>query len=176
MKTNIHLAHYLRYHWERPSLIVVTGDVWEIWKGYNAYCQRYKITEADKEAIAMLKRLFAAAGLAAVSLPEAEWWGWSITFQQLSAGLFCGIEPEGMVCGTVLKSDPSRNLMVVQRQGKKSPVTQSHFSLMTHDPIEAVERYFEEALQNVYPDSYFYERPRLQIPTYWQEDESIYQP
>ena len=149
MKTNIHLAHYFRYHWERPNLIVVTGEAGEIWSGYDDYRKRYEIPEAGPKGTAMLRRFFAAAGLAAVSLPEAEWWGWSVTFPQFSTGLFCGIEPEGMVCGTVLENDPSKNLVVVQRQGKKSPMTQSHFSLMTHDPVEAVERYFEEAEQTL---------------------------
>jgi len=149
MKTNMHLAHYFRYHWEQPNLIVVTGEAEEIWNGYSAYRNRYEIPEAEPESTAMLKRLFAAAGLAAVSLAEAERWGWSVTFPQSSTGLFCGIEPEGSVCGKVLESDPLKNLVVVQRQGKKSPMTQSHFSLMTHDPVEAVERYFEEAEQTL---------------------------
>jgi len=149
MKNKIHLAHYFRYHWERPGLIVVIGRAEEIWNGYSAYSMRYDIPEAAPEDTAMLRRLFAAAGLAAVSLPEAEWWGWSVTFPQSSTGLFCGIEPEGSVCGKVLESDPSRNIVVVQRQGKKSPMTQSHFSLITHDPVEAVERYFEEAEQTL---------------------------
>jgi hypothetical protein len=149
MKTNMHLAHYFRYHWERPNLIVVTGEAEEIWNGYNAYCLRYGIPETVPEGTIMLKRLFVAAGLAAVSLPEAEWWGWSVTFPQSPIGLFCGVEPEGMVCGRVLESDPARNLGIVQRQDKKSPMTQSYFSLLTHDPVEAVERYFEEAEQTL---------------------------
>jgi hypothetical protein len=149
MKKNIHLAHYFRYHWERPDLIVVTGEAEEIWNGYNAYRRRYEIPEACPEGTTMLKRLFAAAGLAAVSLAEAEWWGWSVTFPHSSTGLFCGVEPEGMVCGTVHESDPSKNIVVVQRQGKKTPMTQSHFSLITQDPVEAVERYFEESEQTL---------------------------
>lgn len=92
---------------------------------------------------------FAAAGLAAVSLPEAEQWGWSVTFPQSSTGFFCGVEPEGMVSGTVIKNDPSRNLVAVQRKAKKSSVTQSRFSLIIHDPVEAIERYFEESDQTL---------------------------
>ena len=149
MDTRMHLAHYFRYHWERPDLIVVTGEAAEIWKGYDSYCRRYGIPKSDQESTAMLGRLFAAAGLAAVSLPEPEWWGWSVTFPDSSTGLFCGVEPSGMMCGTVLKSDPSRNLVAVQRQAKNSPVTQSRFSLITHDPVEAIERYFEESDQTL---------------------------
>ena len=149
MKTNMHLAHYFRYIWERPNLIVVTGEAGEIWKGYDSYSKHYGIPKFDRKSTEMLGRLFAAAGLAAVSLPDAEWWGWSVTFPRLTTGLFCGVEPSGMVCGTVLESDPSRNLVAVQRQAKNSPVTQSRFSLITHDPVEAIERYFEESEQTL---------------------------
>ncbi len=149
MNTSTHLAHYYRYHWEEPDLIVVTGEAGEIWKGYDSYCKRYGIPKSDQESIIMLGRLFAAAGLAAVSLPEPEYWGWSVTFPESSTGLFCGVEPNGMMCGTVLKSDLSKNLVAVQRQAKNSPVTQSRFSLITHDPVEAIERYFEESDQTL---------------------------
>ena len=149
MENNTHLAHYYRYHWEEPDLIVVTGEAGEIWKGYDSYCKRYEIPKFNEEDTFMLGRLFAAAGLAAVSLPEPEYWGWSLTFPDSSTGLFCGIEPNGMMCGTALKSDPSRNLVAVQRQAKDSPVTQSRFSLITHDPVEAIERYFEESDQTL---------------------------
>ena len=149
MNTNMHFAHYFRYIWERPNLIVVTGEAVEIWKGYDTYCKCYGIPKTDQESTTMLGRLFAAAGLAAVSLPEPEWWGWSVTFPESSTGLFCGVEPNGMMCGTVLKNDPSRNLVAVQRQAKNSPVTQSRFSLITHDPVEAIERYFEESDQTL---------------------------
>ncbi len=149
METNTHLAHFYRYHWEKPDLIVVTGEAGEIWKGYDTYCRRYGILKSDQESTTMLGRLFAAAGLAAVSLPEPEYWGWSVTFPESSTGLFCGVEANGMMCGTVLKSNPSRNLVAVQRQAKDSPATQSRFSLITHDPVEAIERYFEDSDQTL---------------------------
>lgn len=149
MKTKLHLAHYHRWHWEKPDLIVVTGEAENIWKGRRDYCRRHGIPEPDSRDSIMLDRLFASAGLAAVSLPEPEWWGWSVTFSGISTGLFCGVEPEGMVCGTVRISDPSLSLVAVQRQSKRTPVTQSRFTLVTHDPVEAVERYFEEAEQSL---------------------------
>lgn len=149
MNSNMHLAHYYRYHWEDADLIVVTGEAAQVWEGYMAYCGRYEIAVPEKGKTAMLFRMFAAAGLAAVSLPETEYWGWSVTFPRLSTGLFCGVEPNGMMCGTLLKSDPERNLVAVQRQAKNSPVTQSRFSLFTHDPVEAVEHYFAESEQTL---------------------------
>lgn len=145
----MHLAHYYRYHWEETDLIVVTGEAAQVWEGYLAYCGRYGITLPEKDKSAMLMRMFAGAGLAAVSLPEPEYWGWSVTFPGLTTGLFCGVEPSGMMSGTVLESDPSRNLVAVQRQAINSPVTQSRFSLFTHDPVEAVEHYFAESEQNL---------------------------
>jgi hypothetical protein len=149
MNNDMHLAHYYRYHWEGPGLIVVTGEATQIWEGYLAYCGRYGIVLPDKDRAVMLMRMFASAGLAAVSLPEPEYWGWSVTFPGLTTGLFCGVEPNGMMCGSVRESDPTRNLVAVQRQGKHAPVTQSRFSLHTHDPVEAVERYFAESEQTL---------------------------
>lgn len=149
MKSKISLARYCRYLWERPNLIVVTGEAGELWKGHGAYRKRHEIPAANPQGTAMLERLFAAAGLAAVSLPEAESWGWSVTFPGSPIGLFCAIEPEGSVCGQVLESDRERNLVVVQKQGRKATMTQSHFTLMTNDPVEAVERYFETAEQTL---------------------------
>ncbi len=149
MKTDMHLAHYFRYHWEKPDLIIVTGEAAEIWKGYDTYCKRYNIQEPEAQEKSMLMRLFAGAGLAAVSLPEQEWWGWSVTFPNLTTGLFCGVEPEGMMSGIIIKTDKDKNLVAVQRQAKSSPPTQSRFSLLTHDPVEAVERYFEESEQTL---------------------------
>ncbi len=67
----------------------------------------------------------------------------------MDAGLFCGVEPEGMICGRVLGNTKSKGLCVVQRQGEKSPLAQSHVTLITQDPVEAVERYFEEAEQTL---------------------------
>lgn len=145
----LHLAHYFRFLWEAPGLIVVTGEAREIWNGRAAYNKRYALQNPDARASMLLNRLFAAAGLAAVVLPEREWWGWSLSLPGSSIGFFCGVEPEGMVCGRVLGSEPSKNLAVVQRQAKKLPATQSHFTLLTQDPVEAVERYFEEAEQTL---------------------------
>ena len=98
---------------------------------------------------ALLNRLFAAAGLAAVSLAQRESWGWSVSMPGMDEGLFCGVEPEGMICGRVLGNKKTQGLCVVQRQGEKSPMAQSHVTLITQDPVEAVERYFEEAEQTL---------------------------
>jgi hypothetical protein len=144
-----HLAHYNRYLWKSPSLIVVTGEADKIWKGRKAYHARHAMTTEAAAPAVLLNRLFAAAGLAAVSLAQRESWGWSVSMPGLDEGLFCGVEPEGMICGRVLDSNKKHGLCVVQRQGEKSPLAQSHVTLITQDPVEAVERYFEEAEQTL---------------------------
>jgi redox-regulated HSP33 family molecular chaperone len=67
----------------------------------------------------------------------------------MKEGFFCGVEPEGLICGRVLENKKTQGLCVVQRQGEKSPMAQSHVTLITQDPVEAVERYFEEAEQTL---------------------------
>jgi hypothetical protein len=144
-----HLAHYNRYLWKSPNLIVVTGEADKIWKGRTAYHASHAMTAEAAGPAVLLNRLLAAAGLAAVSLPQRESWGWSVSMPGMDEGLFCGVEPEGMICGRVLGNKKTQGLCVVQRQGEKSPLAQSHVTLITQDPVEAVERFFEEAEQTL---------------------------
>jgi len=144
-----HLAHYNRYLWKSPNLIVVTGAAEKIWEGRAAYHGSHTVAAEAPRAAGLLNRLFAAAGLAAVSLAQRESWGWSVSPPGMQEGLFCGAEPEGMICGRVLTNKKAQGFCVVQRQGGESPMTQSHFNLITQDPAGAVERYFEEAEQTL---------------------------
>ncbi len=145
-----HLAHYKRYLWPSPNLIVVTGEAEKLWQGRSAYNSRFPVTAGAPEYEVLITRLLAAAGLAAVSLAEREYWGWSLSLPGLSAGFFCGADPEGMLCGRILENTKKgAGLCVVQRQAGKSPLAQSHVTLVTQDPMEAVERYFEEAEQTL---------------------------
>jgi len=93
--------------------------------------------------------MFAAAGLVAVSLPERESWGWSLSIPGSPVGLFCAIEPEGMMSGRIIQTEKDNNNAVVQRQKPGSEVTQSSFSLKSSSPIKAAEQYFEESEQNL---------------------------
>jgi hypothetical protein len=144
-----HLAHYNRYLWKSPNLIVVTGEADKIWQGRRAYHGSHAVTPEAAGPAELLNRLFAAAGLAAVSLAQRESWGWSVSLPGMEEGFFCGVEPEGLICGCVLENKKTQGLCVVQRQGEKSPMAQSHVTLITQDPVEAVERYFEEAEQTL---------------------------
>ena len=54
---------------------------------------------------------------------------------------------KGMACVSLGQSAAETSAAVVQRQQEKSPLTQSHFTLQSTDPVRAVERYFEESAQ-----------------------------
>jgi hypothetical protein len=142
-----HLSHYYRYLWQGPELVVVVGDAARLWQGQREYDEKLRIGTSGSGTGESLRRLLAAAGLASVSLPERESWGWTMSLPGSTVGLFCGVEPEGMVCGTVRRSEPDADAVVVQRQKEKSPLTQSHYTLHSADPVQAVAQYFEECVQ-----------------------------
>jgi len=148
MDKQMNLAHYFRYLWEDPNLIIILGNAEEIIKGHHAYNAHYKISLPEKNN-EKLSLMFAAAGLVAVSLPERESWGWSLSLPGSDIGLFCAVEPEGMVSGRFIQTEKEKNTAVVQRQKPGSEVTQSNFSLKSGNPVKAAEQYFEESEQNL---------------------------
>jgi hypothetical protein len=143
----MHLSHYYRYLWQGPELVVITGDASSLWQGSQEYCRKHAIVSDASAAETVRLHLLAAAGLAAVSLPERESWGWTLALPQTGIGLFCATEPEGMVCACLRASRPEADTAVVQRQKEGSPLTQSHYTLRSADPVRAVEQYFEESAQ-----------------------------
>jgi len=143
----MHLSHYCRYLWRGPELIVIAGGAASLWQGYQDYCTKHRIAHSDPAGSTALQRLLAAAGLAAISLPERESWGWTLALPGSSLGLFCATEPEGMACACLRQSAPEADTAVVQRQKEGSPLTQSHYTLRCSDPVRAVEQYFEESAQ-----------------------------
>ena len=105
MDCTVHLAHFYRYLWEETKLIIVSGDGAKLAAGHEAYEAHYGISSVQEDQSAILHRLFSAAGLAAVSLADRESWGWSIALPHSTIGMFCAVEPEGMICGSILESD-----------------------------------------------------------------------
>ena len=142
-----HIAHVTRYLWKEPDLVVVMGSMAALAAGRQTYAGRYPMETDDGPHTALLDRMLAAAGLAAVSLPERESWGWSLALPGLPAGVFCGAEPEGMLCCRLVASERDAAAAVVQRQKAGHPMTQSHFPLESPDPVQAVIRYFAHAHQ-----------------------------
>ncbi len=137
-----YLAHFFRYLWDEKNLLVIRGDGSLLMDGRAAYNLRYGIAPDKPEQERELGRLMTACGLAAVSLSERESWGWSVTHRQITSGYFCGVEPEGMVCGSLRESAASAQGVVVQRQKPEEELTQSHFIPEHEDVIESVTQYF----------------------------------
>ena len=103
MKDLPNLATYKRFLWDETNLLVVSGNIAPVLDGYRTYNTRYGIAAPNPQILPTVTQLLAAVALAAVSLPERESWGWTLTIPQLSLGFFVGIEPEGMIC---LKMQP----------------------------------------------------------------------
>lgn len=146
MNTPLHVGKYYRYLWEEKGLLTVLGHFEEVAVSRRLYEERHRIptTVAGDD---VLNRIMGAAALAAVSLSERESWGWTITLPGSPFGFFCGVEPEGMICGRVRPSENDKGAIYVQRQKGNEPMTQSFFEPGTDNPVQAVARYFEQAVQ-----------------------------
>jgi len=141
------LALFSRCLWDESELILVVGRVAPLLESRRIYESRHHIAEPEQDLSEARDRMLAACGLAAVSLADRESWGWSLSFPGSAHGFFCGVEPEGMLCSLVKPSSKDMASAVVQRQKPDSPLTQSHFTPQTDDPVRAVERYFHECEQ-----------------------------
>jgi hypothetical protein len=141
------LSKYKRYLLEETNLLVVQGSIAPVITGMGVYNSRYKIASPKEELHRSIQELLAATALAAVSLTERESWGWSLTYKGMSAGFFVGIEPEGMICVRVLDADSNKASGMIQRQKAGLPMTQSHITPRTQNPLDVVEQYFSEADQ-----------------------------
>jgi redox-regulated HSP33 family molecular chaperone len=143
----LHLGKYHRYLFEDAGLMVVTGYFEEVRAGKKRYEDRHRIGAASADHERALTRLMAGAALAAVSLAERESWGWTLTLPGEAHGLFCGVEPEGMICGVVRPAEASKAAAYVQRQKRSEPMTQSFFEPISDDPVAAAAQYFEQVAQ-----------------------------
>lgn len=147
MNIPLHLGKYYRYLFKEAKLLVVIGYFEEVLTSKALYEERYGVPPLEGERGRTLDRIMAAAALSAVSLSERESWGWSLTLPGSEDGFFCGVEPEGMVCGTARAAHPDKNAAYVQRQKGDAPMTQSYYEPNTDDPVTAVEAYFTQSVQ-----------------------------
>lgn len=147
MNNEYHLANYRRCLWQDAGLLVVAGDFGRALLSRDAYNSRHGIETPGGRGGQALERALAAAGLAALSLAERESWGWSMSFAGEGLGLFCAVEPEGMLCGRLLDAPTDGRLVAVQRQKAGEPIVESRLVPEGGDPARAVERYFEVSVQ-----------------------------
>lgn len=145
---NVHLAHFKRYLWSGPSLLVLLGETRPLLDGLLAYHTRYNIPLPSPAEERVLQSLLGACGLAAVSLAERESWGWSLALPgEEKSGYFVGVEPEGPLVIRP-KANPDGNAQaVVQRQRPNLPITQSYYAPKSADPLRVVEHYFDQVQQ-----------------------------
>ena len=147
LNVTLHLGKYRRYLWEKPNLLVVLGDFPEVVVSKKLYEERHGISEVAGDERETLERIMAAACLAATSLAQRESWGWTLTLPDSPHGFFCGVEPEGMICGTVKEAPRERGSVHLHRQKADGPLMESHYAPESEDPVAAVQRYFEQVEQ-----------------------------
>jgi len=143
----LHLGKYYRRLFEELGLLVVIGDFPEVLVSKNLYEEKHKITRIKGEQARTFEKIMASTLLAAISLSERESWGWTISLPGSSDGIFCGVEPEGMICGRVKASEKETNMIYLQRKKDELPLMQSSYEPNTDDPALAIQRYFEQVEQ-----------------------------
>ncbi len=143
----LHLGKYRRYLWPDANLLVVIGDFPEVLVSKQLYQERHQIAPVDGDAAALLERVMATAALIAVSLADRESWGWTITLPGSRYGVFCGVEPEGMVCARIRPADAAKTSAFVQRQKGEGPLTQSHYEPTSADVAATMAAYFDQVQQ-----------------------------
>ena len=149
------LALYRRYLWESRNISwIYTSDIDKLLESRRAYHEMYGIANPSSEPTLRqeIDDLMIGATLASESQVEREMWGWTIRIPLKPWGLFCGVEPEGMVCTrfTQLSQDAAQDpvgLFAVQRVTANAPVRQT--SLIPRDTTARylVEQYFDESEQ-----------------------------
>jgi hypothetical protein len=143
----LHLGRYRRYLWQEPSLLVVVGEFPQLALGKKLYEERFGIEPATGTASGELEQIMGAAALAALSRTERASWGWTITLPGSGHGFFCGVEPEGMVCGRVRPASEEKAAVYLQRQQPEGLLIESHYEPLSSDPLRALSRYFEQVEQ-----------------------------
>ena len=149
------LALYRRFLWESKNISwVYTSALDRLFASRDRYFEecgmaRHLLTDAQQQE---MDELIVSATLAAESQVVRDAWGWTIRIPLKSWGLFCGVEPEGMVCARFSNLAPEAakdpvGLFAVQRIAPDSPMRQS--SLIPSDVTtrSLVEQYFEESEQ-----------------------------
>lgn len=149
------LALYRRFLWESKNITwVYTSQLSQLRASRERYFESFGMSQngVPKEAREALDALMFSATLACESQVARDSWGWTIRVPLKPWGLFCAVEPEGMVCakftalGEAASSDPVGGF-TVQRVSSGAPVRQT--SLIPADTVveHLVEQYFEESEQ-----------------------------
>lgn len=155
MDLNKTLALYRRYLWESHNILwIYTNQVSKLFQSRDEYFARCQIATPSIDARAQreLDDLMIAATLSSESQVERDMWGWTIRLPLKPWGLFCGVEPEGVVCGkfSQLHADAAKDpvgAFSIQRVGQGAPVRQTSLIPRETSASYLVEQYFDESEQ-----------------------------
>ena len=149
------LALFYRYFWESKNISwIYTDQIDRLLLSRQAYYGQYGQLPPSLEAKPQreIDDLLVSAALASESQVDKDMWGWTIRIPMKPWGLFCGVDPEGSVCGhfSMLAPEAAEDpvgAFVVQRVLAGSPVRQT--SLIPRDVLARylVEQYFDESEQ-----------------------------
>ena len=149
------LALYRRFLWESKNISwIYTSALDKLYASRDLYFEtcgmaRHLLTEAQQREV---DDLMVAATLASESQVERDAWGWTVRIPLKSWGIFCGVEPEGMVCTRFsnLAAEAARDpvgLFAVQRMTPNTPMRQSSLIPADVSARSLVEQYFAESEQ-----------------------------
>lgn len=150
-----HLALYRRYLWESKNITwVYTAHVDELLASrrdyYRACGMDEPVLNADQQR--EIDDLMISATLASESQVARDMWGWTIRIPMKPWGLFCGVEPEGMVCARFTALPPQAaddpvGSFAIQRVSEDAPVRQTSLIPSDTSARYLVEQYFDESEQ-----------------------------
>ena len=149
------LALYRRFLWESKNISwVYTSALDKLFASRREYFETYSLAQhmLSEQQQHEVDDLIVAATLAAESQVERDMWGWTIRIPLKPWGIFCGVEPEGMVCArfssldAAAASDPV-GLFAVQRVASNAPVRQTSLIPCAESTHFLVKQYFDESEQ-----------------------------
>lgn len=149
------LALYRRFFWENKNISwVYTSALDQLFASRDQYFKdcamaQHMLSAAEQREV---DDLIAAATLAAESQVERDAWGWTIRLPLRPWGIFCAVEPEGMVCARFTHLPPETakdpiGSFAVQRVAADAPVRQSSLIPCAESTHFLVEQYFDESDQ-----------------------------
>lgn len=149
------LALYRRFFWEDKNISwVYTSALDQLFASRTRYFEDCAMAQhmLGKVEQREVDDLIAAATLAAESQVDRDAWGWTIRLPLKPWGIFCAVEPEGMVCARFSHLPPETAQdpiggFAVQRVAPDSPVRQSSLIPCAESTHFLVEQYFDESEQ-----------------------------
>ena len=149
------LALLSRYFWEDKNFSwIYTNQLDRLILSRSFYYDQYHqpLSELDPKPQREVDDLLFSSVLASESQVDKDMWGWTIRIPMKPWGLFCGVEPEGAVCGRFsllakeAEEDPVGSF-AIQRVMAGSPVRQTSLIPRDISTKYLVEQYFDESEQ-----------------------------